>query len=84
MMVGDQTLLIVIASGVSLLQLQNAAEHCHDGGQYLRTTFLIACSEKKKERKKSNYSTHSTFGGRLDCFRYVYGLTTRLELTRAM
>ena len=32
--------------------------------------------------KQSNYSTHSTFGGRLYWFRHVYGLTTRSELTR--
>ena len=32
--------------------------------------------------KESNYSTHSTFGGRH--FRHVYGLTTRSELSRAM
>ena len=44
MMVGDQTLPIKNASGASLLQMQYAAEHCHEG-QYLRTTFLISCSE---------------------------------------
>ena len=34
--------------------------------------------------KESNYSMHSTFGRRHDCFRYVYGLTMRSELTSAM
>ena len=43
MMVGDQTLPIENAAGTSLLQLQYAAEHCHEEGQYLRTTFLVAC-----------------------------------------
>ena len=33
--------------------------------------------------KESNYSTHSTFGGKLYCFRHVYGHTTRSELTSA-
>ena len=33
------------ASGASLLQLQYVAVHCHEEGQYLRTTFLVACSE---------------------------------------
>ena len=41
---GDQTLPIENASGASLLQLLYAAEHCHEG-QYLRTTFLVACCE---------------------------------------
>ena len=59
MMVGDQTLPIENASGVSLLQLQYAAEYYHEEGQYLRTTVLVACSEIKE----SNYNTHSTFGG---------------------
>ena len=77
MMVGGQTLPIENASGASLLQLQCAAEHCHEEGQYLRTTFLVACSE-------SNYSMYSTFAGRLYCFRYVYGLTTLSELISAM
>ena len=45
MMVGDQTLPIENASGASLLQLQYAAEYCHEEGQYLRTTFLVACYE---------------------------------------
>ena len=45
MMVGEQTLYIENASGASLLQLQYAAEHCHEEGQYLWTTFLVACSE---------------------------------------
>ena len=44
-MVGDQTLPIENASGASLLQWQYAAEDCHEEGQYLRTTFLVACSE---------------------------------------
>ena len=44
MTVGDQTLSIENASGASLLQLRYAAEHCHEE-QYLRTTFLVACSE---------------------------------------
>ena len=30
---------------------------------------------------ESNYSTHSTYGRRLYCFRHIYGLTTRSELT---
>ena len=34
--------------------------------------------------KKPNYSTHFTFGWRLYCFRLVYMLTTRSELTGAM
>ena len=38
MMVGDKTVPIENASGVSLLQLQCAIEHCHEEGQYLRTT----------------------------------------------
>ena len=45
MMMGDKTLRIEKASGVSLLQLQCAAEHCHEERQYLRTTILVACSE---------------------------------------
>ena len=45
MMVDDQTLPIENASGASLLQLKYAALHCHEEGQYLRTTFLIAFSE---------------------------------------
>ena len=45
MIVGDQTLHTEIASEGPLLQLQYAAEHCHKEGQYLRTTFLVACSE---------------------------------------
>ena len=44
-MVGDQTLPIENASGASLLQQQYADEHCHEVGQCLRTTFLIAFSE---------------------------------------
>ena len=44
-MVCDQTLPIENASGAPLLQLQNAAEHCHEERQYLRTTFLVACYE---------------------------------------
>ena len=36
---GDKTLPTEKASGASLLQLQYAAEHCHEEGQYLRTTF---------------------------------------------
>ena len=34
--------------------------------------------------KESNYSMHSAFGGRFYCFKHVYGLTTRSELTNAM
>ena len=79
-MVGDQTLPIENSSGASSLQLQYAAEYCREEGQYLRTTFLVACSKIKE----SNYSTHSTFGGRLYCFRHVYGFTTRSKLTSAM
>ena len=45
MMVGDQTLPIENASGASVLQLQCAAEHYHEEGQCLRTTFLVECSE---------------------------------------
>ena len=45
MMVGDRTLPIENASGASLLQLHYAADHYYDEGQYLRTTFLVACSE---------------------------------------
>ena len=45
MMVGDQTVPIENASGASLLQLQYAAEHCHEEVQYLATAFLVACSE---------------------------------------
>ena len=33
--------------------------------------------------KESKYSTYSTFGGSLYCFRHVCGFTTRSELTRA-
>ena len=44
MIVSDQTFPIENALGASLLQLQYAAEHCHEG-QYLRTTLLVACSE---------------------------------------
>ena len=32
--------------------------------------------------KESNYSMHSIFGGRLYCFRYVYGFTRSSELTK--
>ena len=42
---GDGKLSIENASGASLLQLQYAAEHYHEQGQYLRTTYLVACSE---------------------------------------
>ena len=80
MIVGDKTLPIENASGASLLQLQYAAEYCHEGGQYLRTTFIVACSEIKE----LTYSTHSTFGGRLYCFRHVYELITRPKLISAM
>ena len=45
MMAGDQTHPIENASGASLLQLQYAVEHCREEGQYLSTTFLVACSE---------------------------------------
>ena len=76
MMVGDQTLPIENVSGASLLQLQYAAEYRHGEGQYKRTTFLVACSEINE----SNYITHSTFGGKLNCFR----LSTRPKLTRTM
>ena len=79
MVVGDQTLPIENASGAFLLQLQFAAEHCREEGQNLRTTFLVACSIKE-----SNYSTHSTFGGRLYCFRQVCGFTMHSELASAM
>ena len=34
--------------------------------------------------KGIDYSTHSTFGGRLYCFKHVYGLTKHSELTSAM
>ena len=43
-MVGDRKLPMENALGASLFHLQYAAEHCHEG-QYLRTTFLVACSE---------------------------------------
>ena len=79
MMVDDQTLPIENASVASLLQLQYVAEHCHEEGQYLdnipHLLFWI---------KESNYSTQSTFSGRLYCFRHVYGLTMRTELTSAI
>ena len=42
---GDQTLPIENASEASLMQLQYATEHYHEEGQYLRTTFLVACCE---------------------------------------
>ena len=45
MMVGDQTLPNENASGASLLQLQYAADPYHEEGHYLRTTFLVGCSE---------------------------------------
>ena len=45
-MVGDQTLPIEKASGASLLQLQYAAEHSHEGGQYLTTRFLSLALNK--------------------------------------
>ena len=45
MMVSDETLPIENSSGTSLFQLQYAAQHCHEEEQYLRTTFLVACSE---------------------------------------
>ena len=48
-MVGDQTLHIENGSGASLLQLQYAADRCHENGQYLRTAFLAACSEEKNQ-----------------------------------
>ena len=51
MMVSDQPLPIENASGASLLQLQYAAEHCHEEGQYLRTTFLVVCSEWRNRIK---------------------------------
>ena len=73
MMVGDQTLPIENASGASLLHLQYVAEYCHEEGQYMRTTFLVACSEINE----LSYNTHFTFGRRLYCCRHVYGLTMR-------
>ena len=45
-MVGYQTLPIENASGSSLLQLQCAAEHCHEERHYLRTTFLSLFLDK--------------------------------------
>ena len=48
-MVGDQTHPIENASGASVLLLQCAAEHCHEEGQYPRTTFLEACSEERNQ-----------------------------------
>ena len=45
MMVGDQILAIENASGATLLKLQYAAKHYHEEGQYLKITFLVACSE---------------------------------------
>ena len=44
-MVDYITLPIENASGASLLKLLCAAELCHEGGQYLRITFLVAFSE---------------------------------------
>ena len=74
MMVGDQELPIENA----LLQLQYAAEHCHEEGQYLRSTFLVAGSEY------SNQITARTAHLAEDyCFRHVYRFTTRPELTSA-
>ena len=79
MMVGGQTLPIENALGASLLQVQCAAEYCHEEGQYLRTTFLSLFLNKRID-----YSTHSTYGGRFYCFGHVYGITTHSELTRAI
>ena len=78
-MVGDQTLPIENASEASLLQLEYAAEHCHEEGQYLRTTFLVAFSE---QRNRITACTPHLAGDY--CFRHVYGFTTRSELTSAM
>ena len=80
-MMGDQTLPIENASGASLLQLRYAAEHCHGEGQYLMTTFLVARSEW---RNRITARTPHLAGDSSICFRYVYGLSTRSELTRAM
>ena len=79
-MVGDQTPPIENAIGASLLQLQCATEDLSwrrtiPEDNILRRVFWI---------KELNYSMHSTFGGRLYCFRHVYELTTRSELISAM
>ena len=70
-MVGDQTLPIENASGASLLQLQCAAEHCHEEGQYSSSLVL-------------NKGIKSRFGTSLYCFRHVYRLSTHSELTSVM
>ena len=61
MMVGDQTLPIENASGASLLQLQCVAEHCHEEGQYLRTTFYVAFLNKKIELQHILHIWQKTF-----------------------
>ena len=76
---GDQTLPIENSSGASLLQLQYAAEHCHEEGQCMRTTFLVACSEY---RIRITARTPHLAGDY--CFRHAYGLTTRSVVTSAM
>ena len=75
MMMGDQTLPIENASGASLLQLQYAAEHCHEEGLYMRTTFLVACSDKRNRITTRIPHLEGDY-----CFRYVYGLTTSSDL----
>ena len=56
-----------------------AAEHFHEEGQYLRTTFLVACSEQRNRiTARTPYSAGDYY------FRQVYGLTTSSELTSAM
>ena len=72
MMMGDQTLPIEKASGASFL----AAAVC---GRSLSRRRKIPEDNFPRRLfwiKESNYSTHSTFGGRLYCFRHVYGLST--------
>ena len=68
-MVSDQTFPIENAAGASLLQLLCAAEHFH----ITRSTMNFSCIAPL-HIKKSNYSTHFTFDGRLYCVRHVYVL----------
>ena len=80
MMVGDKTLPIENAAGASLLQLQCAAEDL----SWRRTIPEDNISRRFFWIKESNYSMHFVSGGRLYCFRHVYGFTTRSSMTNAM
>ena len=46
------------------------------GDKHCRSLFVAAAVCSRGQHSSSNYSMHSTFGGRLYCFRHVYVLRT--------